>query len=102
MSNESVVQIHQMEDRITKLEKNEFQLVKRGSSLRLSSYSDIVMRNRFQILENEVRDEPGFILVVDSLVRHQCEEFLMKGPRRKNFCYPGERVENITDKIDEL
>ena len=26
----------------------------------------------------------------------------MKGPRRKNFCYPGKRVENITDKIYEL
>ena len=46
------------------------------------------MQNRFQILEDKVRDEPGVILVGDSLVRRQDEESCVKGPRRKNFCYP--------------
>ena len=101
--NESVVQINKMEDRITKLEKNDFQRVKRGSKVeRGARYSGVVMRNRFQVLEDEVRDEPGIILVGDILVRQQDEEFCVKGPRRKKFCYPGKkRVENIMDKIDE-
>ena len=103
VNNESVVQINQMEDRITKLEKNDFQRVKRGSKIeRGASYSGVVMRNRFLVLEDEVRDEPGVILVGDSLIRRQDEEFCLKGPMRKNFCYPGKKVENITDKIDEL
>ena len=90
MSNESVVQINQMEDRIARFEKNEFQRVKRGSMIeRGVSYSGVIMRNRLQILEEEVRDEPGVILVGDTLVRHQDKEFCMKGPRRKNVCYPG-------------
>ena len=46
------------------------------------------MRNRFQVLEDEVRDEPDVALVGDSLVIHQDEEFCMKGPRRKKNCYP--------------
>ena len=55
--NESVVQINQMEDRITKYEKNYFQRGKRGSKVeRGASYSGVVMQNRFQILEDEVHD----------------------------------------------
>ena len=72
------VQINQMEDRITKLEKNDFQRVKRGSKVeRGASYSGVVMRNKFQVLEDKVRDEPGVILVGDSLVRHQDEENIL-------------------------
>ena len=45
MINESVVQISQMEDRITKLEKNDFQRVKRGNKVeRGASYSGVIMR----------------------------------------------------------
>ena len=72
MINESVVEINQMEDRITKLR------VKRGSKVeRGASYSGVVMRNKFQVLEDKVRDEPGVILVGDSLVRHQDEENIL-------------------------
>ena len=50
------------------------------------------MQNRFQVLEGEVRDDPCVILIGDSLIRHQDEEFCVKGPRRKNFCYPGKKL----------
>ena len=60
MNNESVVLIIQivkdtgaLEDRTTKLEKKNFQRVKRGSKIeRGASYSDVVIRKRFQVLEN--------------------------------------------------
>ena len=58
--------------------------------------------NRFQVLEDEVRDEPSFTLVGDSLVRHQDEEFCIQGPRRKHACFPGRKIEDITERIDDL
>ena len=75
-------------------DRNGFKHAKRGSEIvRGVSYSSVVARNRFQILEHEIRD---------NLARHQDEEFSRKDPRRKNVCYPGRRVENLTENIDEL
>ena len=51
-------------------------------------------------MEDEVRDEPGLVLISESLVKYHDEEFCMKRPRRNIFYYPGKRIENIIDKID--
>ena len=80
-----------------------FQIVKKGSKIRAcAAYSGVVTSNAFQVLEDEVMDEPSLILVGDSLVRHQDEEFCKKGPKRKHFCYPGKKIEDITERVDDL
>ena len=100
--------VGRLEDRIGRIENrlqgmNSFQPVRRGArSQAAPSYSSVVMRNRFQVLEDEVRDDPSIILVGDSLVRHQDKEFCRRGARRKNMCYPGGRIQDITEKIDDL
>ena len=99
-----------VEERITgvehKVESSDgFQRVRRGARVVAGvSYSGVVTRNRYHVLEDEVRDEPepSLMLVGDSLVRHQDEEFCRKGPRRKHLCYPGRKIEDITEKIDDL
>ena len=48
------------------------------------SYDSVVTRNRFQVLEDEVSDEPGFTFIVDSLIRHQDIVFCRKRPKRKH------------------
>lgn len=80
-----------------------FQTVRKGGKVKApESFSGIATSNAFQLLEDEVRDEPSLILVGDSLVRHQDEEFCRKGPRRKHFCYPGKKIEDITERVDDL
>ena len=53
-------------------------------------------------MEDEVCDEPGLVLVGNSFVKHQSVEFCRKDLKRKNVCYLERRIENITEKIDEL
>ncbi len=80
-----------------------FQTVRKREKVKVSaSCSVIATSNAFQVLEDEVRDEPSLILVGDSLVRHQDEEFCIKCPRRKHFCYPGKTTEDLTERVDNL
>ena len=80
-----------------------FKMVKKGGKVKpCVKYSDIVTKNAFQVLEDEVRDEPSLVLVGDSLIRHQDEEFCKKGSKRKSFCYPGKKIEDVTERVDDL
>ncbi len=100
--------VGQVEDRVTEVELKldncgGFNLVKGGSRVDANvNYSSVVTTNIFQVLEDEVRDEPSLILVGDSLIRHQDEEFCKNGPKSKHVCYPGRRIEDITEKVDDL
>ena len=103
-----IQKVDKLDNRIGRIENkladsDGFQTVKRGGKVEAgNNNSSIVTRNRFHVLEDEVRDEPSLILVGDSLIRHQDEEFCRKGPRRKHVCYPGKKIEDITEKIEDL
>ena len=84
VKNGSVVQINQMvekvnnlDDSIVRLEnklydKNYFQHVTRGNKIESGvSYTRLLARNKFQVLEDEVRQESDLMFVGDSLIRHQ-------------------------------
>ena len=100
--------VEQLEEKIAgveiKIDESEgFQIVRNGGKVKTSAkYSGIVTRNAFQVLGDEVGDEPSVTLVGDSIIRHQDEEFCKKGPRRKHFCYPGKKIEDITERVDDL
>ena len=100
--------VEELEDKIagvqSKLDESEcFKIVRKGGKVKAcAKYSGIETSNAFQVLEDEVTDEPSLILVGDSLVRHQDEEFCKKGPRRRHFCYPGKKIEDITERVGDL
>ena len=78
--------VQELEEKIavveSKVDDSEcFQSVRKGAKVkRCVKYSDVVTSNAFQVLEDEVTDEPSLILVGDSLIRHQDEEFCKKVP----------------------
>ncbi len=80
-----------------------FQTVRKGGKVKApAENSGVATYNSFQILEDEMKDEPSLTLVGDSLIRHQDEEFCKKGPRRRHFCYPGKKIEDITERVDDI
>ena len=49
-------------------------------------------------------DEPeDSIIVGDSMIHHQLEEFCGRAPkRRKRFCYPGAKIDDITKALEDI
>ena len=92
-----LLRVKELEEKIAgvenKMDESDcFKIVKKGGKIKpCAKDSNIVTSNAFQVLEDEVRDEPSLVLVGDSLIRHQDEEFCKQGPRRKTFCYPGKK-----------
>ena len=62
----------------------------------------VPLQNRFAVLQEEADPEPDVMLVGDSLVRGQDDEFCREKPRRKFRCYPGQKIEDITERVDYL
>jgi len=60
--------------------------------------------NRFQVLGETMEDEFETRLVGDSMVRGQLVEFCGRSSnsRRKRFCYPGARLDDITAACDDV
>ena len=42
----------------------------------------------------------SIILTGAILIRHQ-DEFCNKGPRRKHVCFPGKKIEDITERTED-
>ena len=63
----------------------------------------IVTTNRFSIPGFEDPEEPEIRLVGDSIIRGQLEAFCGRNPRRRRrYCYPGSRVEDVTNAISDF
>ena len=56
-----------------------------------------MMKNKFQVLEDEIRDD-----VADSLNRHQDKEFYRKGLRWNHVHYLRRRVGDIIENINDF
>ena len=103
-----ICRVEELEEKIagveSKIDESEcFKTVRNGSKIKAcANYSGVATSNAFQVLEDEMSDEPSLMLVGDSLIRHQDEEFCKKGPRRKHFCYPGKKIEDITERVEDL
>ena len=80
----------------SKIDQSEcFKIVRKGGKVKVcAKNSDIVTSNAFSgcktevSLEDEVRDEPSLVLVGDSLIRHQDEEFCKKRQKEEAFLLP--------------
>ena len=81
-----------------------FQEVQRGGRpARVKEFLPIKTTNKFSVLGFEDDSEPDTILVGDSLCRGQLEEFCGRNHRRRRrFCCPGAKVEDITNSVDSF
>ena len=80
-----------------------FRAARKGATLRNRiSTVRTPTRNRFEVLDDEVNDGPCFSLVGDSLIRNQDEEFCRKSRKKRSDCYPGAKIENITERVDHI
>ena len=81
-----------------------FTVVRSGRKASAHSFESatVPLQNRFAVLQEEAEPEPDVMLVGDSLVRGQGNEFCREKPRRKYRCYPGQKIEDITERVDYL
>lgn len=86
------------------LRSDQFVPVRNGARPRqMKTCLPVITTNKFSILGFEDDTEKEVRIVGDSLVREQLEEFCGRNPvSRKRFCYPGARVEDITNDIDYI
>jgi len=78
--------------------------VRRGAvSVRRKTFLPTITMNRFSVLGFENEEEPETRLVGDSIVRGQLIEWAGRNPtRRKRYCCPGAKVEDLIDSVDSF
>ena len=63
----------------------------------------IETQNSFSPLADLVDEQEDSIIVGDSMIRHQLEEFCGRAPkRRKRYCYPGAKIDDITKALEDI
>lgn len=108
VSSSVVVNTNVQEDRPTAeripLPADDFQPVRGGARrVRSKPFLPITTHNRFSIPGFENDEEPETLILGDSIVRSQLEEFCGRNyRRRKRFCCPGGRVNNLIENFDDF
>ena len=63
----------------------------------------IETQNSFSPLADLVNEPEDSIVVGVSMIRHQLEEFCGRAPkRRKRYCYPGAKIDDITKALEDI
>ena len=82
---------------------NEFEPVRNGVKVKPKLITPIETRNAFGPLADLVDQQEDSILVGDSMIRHQLEEFCERAPKqRKRYCYPGAKIDDIANELKEI
>ena len=81
-----------------------FQTVRNGAQVKSKMPTMPVMtQNSFGPLADMMDEPEDSIIVGDSIVRHQLEEFCGRAPKqRKRYCFPGAKIDRITNSIEEI
>ena len=84
--------------------RNDFVKVKNGARAKTKVYIVPVMtQNSFGPLADLVDEPEDSIIVGDSIIRHQLEEFCGRAPKqRKRYCFPGAKIDEITNALEEI
>ena len=87
-------------------QEDSFQRVRNGAKPKRQApkFQTPTTFNRFQVLGETMEDEFETRLVGDSMVRGQLVEFCGRSSnsRRKRFCYPGAKLDDITAACDDV
>ena len=63
----------------------------------------VMTQNSFGPLADLMDEPEDSIIVGDSIIRHQLEEFCGRAPKqRKRYCFPGAKIDRITNSIEEI
>ena len=82
---------------------NTFIPVRNDVQVRPKMIVPIETQNSFSLLADLVDEPEDRIIVGDSMIRHQLEEFCGRAPkRRKRYCYPGEKIVDITKALEDI
>ena len=82
---------------------NTFIRVRNGVQVKPKMIVPIETQNSFSPLADLVDEPEDSIIVGDSMIRHQLEEFCGRAPkRRKRYCYPGAKIDDITKALEEI
>ena len=74
--------------------------VKNGVKIKPKLITPVETQNAFGPLADLVDEQEDTILVGDSMIRNQLEEFCERSPKkRKRYCYPGAKIDDITDEL---
>ena len=99
----NVQDVMPVDERVPEPEPN-FQPVRGGARpVHFKPFLPIKTYNRFSIPGFENDEEPETLLVGDSIVRSQLQEFCGRNfRRRKRFCCPGGRVKNVIENFEDI
>ena len=62
----------------------------------------IETQNSFSPLADLVDEPEDSFIVGETMIRHQLEEFCGRAPkRRKRYCYPGAKIDDITKALEQ-
>ena len=82
---------------------NTFIPVRNGVQIKPKMIVPIETQNSFSPLADLVDEPEDSIIVGDSMIRHQLEEFCGRAPkRRKRYCYPGAKIDDITKALEDI
>ena len=82
---------------------NTFIPVRNGVQVKPKMIVPIETQNSFSPLADLVDEPEDSIIVGDSMIRHQLEEFCGRAPkRRKRYCYPGAKIDDITKALEDI
>lgn len=82
---------------------NSFIPVTNGVQVKPKMIMPVMTQNSFGPLVDLVDEPEDSIIVGDSMVRHQLEEFCGRAPkRRKRYCYPGAKIDDITNALEDI
>ena len=77
--------------------------VRNGIQVKPKMIVPIETQNSFSPLADLVDEPEDSIIVGDSMIRHQLEEFCGRAPkRRKRYCYPGAKIDDITKALEDI
>ena len=82
---------------------NTFVPVRNGAQVKPKMIVLIKTQNSFSPLADLVDEPEDSIIVGDSMIRHQLEEFCGKAPkRRKRYYYPGAKIDDIKKALEDI
>lgn len=62
----------------------------------------VPLHNKSAAMQNKAEPKPSVTLVGDSSVRGQGNVFCREKNRRRYRCYPGRKIEDVSERVDYL
>lgn len=90
-------------DQIPNSNSNFLQVRNGAKRKSVTPIAPVSTKNSFGPLVDLVEEPEDSIIIGDSLIRNQLEEFCGRAPKcRKRYCFPGAKIDDITTALEEI